>query len=73
MRKLIYILILSCCIYTISYIVFRINRIEVWEKDGSEYVIFPKSQKWVYYLYRPATYVDSKITSMNFHIGEHQN
>ena len=52
---------------------FRSNNIEVWDKDNKEYVIFPKSKKWVYYLYRPATYIDSKITSMRFHIGKHQD
>jgi hypothetical protein len=57
--------------YLISYLIFRNSNIETWDKDGKEYVIFPKSQKWVYYFFRPATYIDNKLTKMQFHIGQH--
>jgi hypothetical protein len=73
MKNLLIISTLLICGYSISYLIFRKSNIEIWVEDNNEYVIFPKSQKWIYYIYRPATYVDSKITSMNFHIGEHQN
>ena len=46
--------------------------IETWDKDGNQYVIFPKGQTWIYYLYRPLTYIDSKVTTMHFHIGSHE-
>lgn len=59
-------------IYLISYLIFRSFNTETWSKDGQQYVIFPKSQNWVYYFYRPITYMDSKLTSMQFHIGPHQ-
>ena len=70
-RKFIYTLIVLT-LYVLSYFIFRTSNIEVYEKDNMEYVIFPKSQKWIYYLFRPMTYIDSKITEMKFHIGPHQ-
>ncbi len=59
-------------VYILSYLIFRNTNIETWDKDGKEYVIFPKNQKWIYYLYRPLTYLDSKLTAMHFHIGPHE-
>ena len=57
--------------YILSYLIFRNTNIEIWDKDGNQYVIFPKGQTWIYYLYRPLTYIDNKLTKMNFHIGPH--
>ena len=59
-------------VYVSSYLIFRNANVETWDKDGNEYVIFPKGQIWVYYLYRPLTYLDSKVTTMRFHIGPHE-
>lgn len=59
-------------IYIGTYIAFRASHIELWPKDGKHYLIFPKDQLWIYYFYRPLTYVDSKLTSLQFHIGPHQ-
>jgi hypothetical protein len=59
-------------VYVLSYFLFRNTNIETWDKDGNQYVIFPKNQVWIYYLYRPLTYVDSKLTTMRFHIGRHE-
>lgn len=58
--------------YILSYVIYRNNRIEIWSKNEKSYVIFPQNQKWIYYLYRPLSYVDGKITGMRFHIGPHQ-
>ena len=59
-------------VYVLSYLVFRNANIETWDKDGKQYVIFPKGQPWIYYVYRPLSYVDSKLTTMRFHIGPHE-
>jgi hypothetical protein len=59
-------------VYVLSYLVFRNASIETWAKDGNSYVIFPKTQIWIYYLFRPLSYVDSKLTAMKFHIGPHE-
>ncbi|MFY8036808.1 MAG: hypothetical protein ACOVMQ_06555 [Cyclobacteriaceae bacterium] len=58
--------------YLVSYVAFRNTHIEVWQKDGKRYLIFPNDQIWIYYFYRPLTYFDGKITSLQFHIGPHQ-
>jgi hypothetical protein len=72
MKKKLLIIGILILAYIINYLIFRNSNIETWNKDGNKYVIFPKSMTWVYYFYRPATYVDSKITQMRFHIGPHQ-
>jgi hypothetical protein len=70
-RRLLTIGILAT-VYVLSYLIFRNTNIEIWDKDGKQYVIFPKGQTWIYYFYRPLTYFDSKVTTMNFHIGPHE-
>jgi hypothetical protein len=62
----------SVLFYLVSYTAFRATHIEVWQKDGKQYLIFPKDQLWIYYFYRPITYLDSKLTKLQFHIGPHQ-
>ena len=59
-------------VYVLSYLNFRNTNIETWDKDGNDDVIFPKGQTWIYYLYRPLTYIDSKLTAIHFHIGPHE-
>jgi hypothetical protein len=44
---------------------------EVWERDGITYVIFPED-KVFYYLFRPLSFNDEKITGIRFHIGQHR-
>jgi len=58
--------------YFVSYLIFRANHTEIWTQNNKTYVIFPKSKMWLYYLYRPATYVDGKLSGIGFHIGPHQ-
>lgn len=66
------IIAIVAALYVFSYLLFRSTNVETLDKDGNPYVIFPKGQIWVYYLYRPLTYVNSKLTSMRFHIGSHE-
>ncbi len=68
MKKL---FILLLAIYLLSYTAIRIVNAETWEKDQQVYVIFPKSPIAIYYLFRPLSYLDAKVTGMNFHIGPH--
>jgi hypothetical protein len=62
--------ILLFSIYFLSYIWLRQSHSEIWEKDGKTYVIFPEN-KILYFLFRPLSYVDNKITGIDFHIGQH--
>lgn len=59
-------------LYLVSYGWFRQTHIEVWEKDGKEYVIFPEDKIFLYYLFRPLSLIDGKLAGMNFHIGQHR-
>jgi len=59
MNKRVKIIATLAAVYVLSYFIFRNARIETWDKDGNQYVIFPKEQTWIYYLYRPLTYIDS--------------
>lgn len=65
-------LILIGVIYFSSYLWIRRTRTEIWEKDGNAYVIFPDDKIYLYYFYRPLSYVDGTITKMKFHIGQHK-
>ena len=72
-KRVILILILTVVLlYALSYVWFRQTRTEIWEKDGSAYVIFPDDKVYLYYLYRPLSYVDGAMTGIKFHIGEHR-
>lgn len=59
-------------IYFLSYVWIRQTHREVWEKDGNTYVIFPAEKVYLYYFYRPVSYIDGGLTGMRFHIGQHR-
>jgi hypothetical protein len=66
-----FLLVFFCCILGYGYM--RQTNKQTWEKNGREYVIFPKDTLFLYYLYRPMAWIDGKITGMGFHIGPHEN
>ncbi len=70
-RNLIFTILLIIFLYLSGYIIFRQTNTEIWEKDKNAYVIFPEN-KILYYIYRPVSLIDGKITGMRFHIGRHQ-
>ena len=59
-------------IYLISYVWLRQTHAEVWEKDGQTYMIFPAAKVYLYYIYRPLSYIDGNLTGMRYHIGPHK-
>jgi hypothetical protein len=65
-------LLILFLIYIASYVAFRQTHIEVWERDKSAYVIFPLNASFLYFVWRPLTYLDASITGMRFHIGPHR-
>jgi hypothetical protein len=71
-KRALVIIVALLLVYVGSYVCFRTMHIERWERDGREYVIFPRSTA-VYYLYRPLTYLDAQLTGMRFHIGPHRS
>ena len=70
MKKLAVILVLILLFYGFSYVIFRQMNQEIWEKDSQTYVIFPEN-KVLYYLFRPLVLIDGRLTSIQFHIGQH--
>ncbi len=70
MKRLAIIFGLLITIYIFSYIIVRQTHQEIWEKDNQVYVIFPDN-KFLYYLFRPLVLIDGKLTTMQFHIGQH--
>lgn len=70
-RKILVGIILSGLIYLSGYVFLRQTRQEVWERDGKAYVIFPED-KILYYLFRPLSIIDKKLTGIEFHIGRHR-
>ncbi|MEA3186199.1 MAG: hypothetical protein QOD99_29 [Chthoniobacter sp.] len=69
-RSLLLVLVLVL-LYVGSYTWFRSAHVKRWDRDGHDYVIFPQ-QPALYYLYRPLTYLDARLTGMRFHIGPHR-
>jgi len=65
-------LLFTVLLYALSYAWFRQTHAEVWEKDQNIYVIFPEDKVYLYYLYRPSSYLDGVITGMKFHTGQHR-
>lgn len=58
-------------LYINAYVMYRNGHTERWENDGNTYVIYPISQQWVYYFFRPAAYLDQQMTGMKSHYGPH--
>jgi hypothetical protein len=71
-KRLLLILVVLLVAYMGSYAWFRSAHVERWDRDGRDYVIFPQ-QPALYYLYRPLTYLDARLTGMRFHIGPHRS
>jgi hypothetical protein len=60
-------------LYVAGYLILRQARAEVWPRDGRSYVIFPEGAgRVLYYLWRPLSYVDGRLTGMGAHIGPHR-
>jgi hypothetical protein len=70
-RKILTTILILFFIYLFGYIFIRQTHIEIWEKDKKAYVIFPQD-KILYYMYRPLSLIDGKITGIGIHIGPHQ-
>jgi hypothetical protein len=70
-RKILPAIVVLFTIYFLGYILIRQTHQEVWERDGITYVIFPED-KVFYYLFRPLSFNDEKITGIRFHIGQHR-
>jgi hypothetical protein len=71
-KRLFLLLVALVIVYIGSYAWFRSSHVERWDRDGRDYVIFPQ-QPALYYLYRPLTYLDARLTGMRFHIGPHRS
>lgn len=71
-RNILIAVIIMAFVYVLSYGIFRQSNVEIWEKDNNAYVIFPADKVYLYYFFRPISYLDGIITGMRFHIGAHQ-
>ena len=71
-HKILLVFIIIVVLYLVSYALFRQTHIQVWNKNGEPYVVFPKGNTAVYYFFRPLSYIDGAVTGMDFHIGLHE-
>jgi hypothetical protein len=71
LRAVVIFLALLILVYVASYVAVRSAYAETWATDGVTYVMF-HVDGWLYYLFRPATYVDATLTGQQFHLGPHQ-
>ena len=65
-------ILVALAAYCAGYLAIRATQAEVWERDGNTYVLFPESPIALWYLYRPLTLLDARLTGMRFHIGPHR-
>lgn len=72
MRRLVWIVVLGAALYAAGYIVFRQAHAEVWSRDQRSYVMYPQSPGFWYFLFRPAAYLDERLTGMRSHRGPHR-
>ncbi len=70
-RKFIAAFVVLSSAYVLSYIGLRQTRAEVREKDRKIYVIYPEDRA-LYYIFRPLSYIDGKLTGIGSHIGPHR-
>ncbi len=71
-KRVLMIFVILFCLYVGTYLEFRRTHIQVSASDRLSYVIFPEDQELFYYIFRPLSYIDSRITDMRFHIGLHR-
>lgn len=66
--------LLLLILYVGGYLAFRQTFAQVWEKDQAAYVMFPAGPVGLalYYMWRPLSYTDGKLTGIGTHIGPHQ-
>ena len=53
-------------VYVGTYVEFRRTHIQVSEKDGQRYVIFPEGREFLFYAFAPVEFIDSALTDMHF-------
>jgi hypothetical protein len=70
MKKRMKIIAILTALYVSSYLIFRNASIEIWHKDGGEWVNLKKGQTWIYYLYRPLIYIDTTLTTLHYNLEE---
>jgi hypothetical protein len=71
LKGLIFLGVILMLAYGAGYLAVRSTYAETWAADGAVYVIFPVDG-WLYYLFRPATYIDATLTGQQFHLGPHE-
>ena len=66
-------LLAAAALYVGGYVAFRQAKTEIWARDGRSYVIFPEGAGYfLYYLWRPLSYIDGRLTGTGAHIGPHR-
>ncbi|MBV9462906.1 MAG: hypothetical protein JO317_01640 [Verrucomicrobiae bacterium] len=55
--------------YCASYVFYRDSNAQITTRDGQTYIVYTDSQMPAYYFYRPAAYIDSRLTGAKMHIG----
>jgi hypothetical protein len=66
-RNVVIAVVVLLLLYVLSYAWIRQTHMEAWEKDNNAYVIFPDDKVYLYYFYRPLSYIDGNLTGMRFH------
>ena len=68
LRNFIALIVSLTVAYTTLYAVYRATHIETWGDDPV--VVFGSRASYLFF--RPAVYVDERVTDMRFHLGPHR-
>lgn len=69
-RRLLFFAAVALAAYVAAYAGYRQTRIERWDRDGREYVLYGSHA--VYLLFRPMSYADQALTGTGAHLGPHR-
>ena len=60
----------ALAVYVAAYAGYRQARLERWERDGRDYVLY--GSRAAYLLFRPLSYADQALIGTGAHLGPHR-
>jgi hypothetical protein len=57
-------------IYMLSYLPLRHSQPILFDRGGVPCIVFTKDKQWIYALYQPAMWLDTRITRTQFYLSE---
>lgn len=62
--------LLSYGLYFLTYLPIRHSMRETLDSEGRPCVVFPSDRKQIYFIYKPAMWVDERLTRTKFYLSK---